>query len=126
MKFAIVAALFAAVAAEECDPSAIHYKIFKDPDCKHLDKEMTKEYGDVPKDHWKDYSLGCHNMKTDQEFSYTTMCDDSGIHQQLFEGHDCKKTMQYEELTKKGKLTYEWDKCEKAVGVDVWFIVHHD
>ena len=126
MKFAIIAALFAAVAAEECDPSALHYKIFKDPACKVLDKENTKMYGEVPKEHYKDYTLGCHDMKTEAEFSYKTECDDVGIHQQLFEGHGCDKPMHYDGLTKKGKLTYHFDKCEKAVGTDIWFIVHHD
>merc|ERR1712086_185750 len=118
MKFAIVAAMIAAVAAK-CEPAKIHSIIFKDDKCNEVDKAATQKYGEVPKDKYELYDAGCHDMTKEHGISYTLECDKVGIHQGIFSDAKCMKETKY-------STTYKWGVCEKATGGDVYFIIKHD
>ena len=62
MKFAVIAALVAAVAAK-CEPAKYHTYIYNDKDCKDLNEDATKLYKDIPEDKFYLYEPGCHWLK---------------------------------------------------------------
>merc|ERR1712032_98988 len=122
MKFAIVAALFAAVAAK-CEPAKYHTTIYMDDECKKVDEDATKIYGEVPKEKYELYDPGCHWM-SDYKLAYVLKCDDVGVHQSIYSDMKCSKIMS--SAPRGGKITYKFDVCEKAAGADVYFIVKKD
>ena len=117
MKFAVVAALFAAVAAK-CEPERYHTKIFNDAKCTKLNEEATKQYINVPKDQWKFYKPGCHELNG---YHFTIECDEVGVTQGLFKDEKCKVPVPKDSPFGQ-KVTYKWDVCQKAPGQDIWFV----
>merc|ERR1712224_103018 len=122
MKFAIVAALIAAVAAK-CEPAKYHTVIYSDSECEDVNKEATKQYGEVPKEKYHLYDPGCHYLEEYQVGS-KLVCDDVGVHQYIYKDEKCEKLNK--DAPRNGTITYKWDVCNKAAGSDVYFITHKD
>ena len=116
MKFAVIAALVAAVASK-CEPAKYHTKFFDDEECTKLNEDLTKKYYDIPKSAYKNYEPGCHAIEGTEQ-SFTLECDDWGSHQTVFSDGKCTDVQQ--------KIEYAWKKCYKAQGQEHWFLVFHE
>ena len=120
MKLAILTALVAAVYGEQCQPAKISYEIYKDHNCKHLDKEATEQYKEVPKIMYKNYHRGCHPFQG--KYSYRINCNDKGVHTPIYKGTHCRGYVG-DEMPNGGKINYQWNTCEKMAGQDIWFVI---
>ena len=121
MKFAIVATLFASVAAL-CEPAKYHTELYLDSECKELDVENTNKYGEVPLDKYELYKEGCHNVKSDFGVSYIMKCDDKTITETLYKDYGCEEPIG----GYLGEVSYKFNECQKAIGQDVYFIIKKD
>merc|ERR1711865_777130 len=102
MKFAVITALFAVVAAEECDPTKMTYKFYDDKECTTENTELTGKYG-TPEEA-RDFAHYKDECQVEGEYSYKFMCDKDGFHDSIWENKECKD----ETLS---KLDFKWDKC---------------
>merc|ERR1712032_1279742 len=121
MKFAIVAALFAAVAAK-CEPAKYHTTIYKDAECEKVDEDATKIYGEVPKEKYELYDPGCHWLK-EHQLAYVHKCDDVASTKLFTRMRGANRSCQRLHVV---SISYKFDVCEKAAGADVYFIVKKD
>ena len=84
-----------------------------------MDEEATEKYAEVPKEQYKWYAPGCHTVE--DNFHYTMTCDSLGVHQRFYSDDKCQNYTG-KNMPNGGKLNYEWNTCEKAPGVDIWFV----
>lgn len=63
MKYAVIAALFAAVSAEQCDHKQTSWGIYKDAKCTKLNKKLQKKYGQIKDEDVKNWSGDCEAYK---------------------------------------------------------------
>ena len=119
MKFSILLASMAAlVSADVCDPKVMTTDFYNDAECKDKNEELTKQYHTVKESDYKYYTEGCHPY---QNLGYTLSCDAKGTHQFVYKDHECKEP---ETKIYGGKVEYEFDKCEKAKGANLWIKIH--
>ena len=119
MKFTVLAALFAAVAAEKCDPEQLWYEIYNDAQCEYYNKEESEKYWETPKDTYFMYEQGCHKYGN---ASFTIECDTTGLHQRIYKDTKCEE-LGGKGVANGGKWNYEWNTCEKVPGAEVYFVV---
>merc|ERR1719329_736564 len=121
MKFTIFAtilvALLATAFADECDPSKINYKVFKDAKCTTLAVKKTAKFGKPKVADYGKWKQGCQTIKVKGvPLSYKLNCNANGIHQRIFNGPGCK--------TEVKKIDFKWNKClsNQFKGKTIYFI----
>ena len=116
MKFAVVAALFAAVAAkEQCDWKQYTYKVFDDAKCTKLNKELTGE-GHMPKEASFLFEDKCQTENGQGKWGYTFFCDAKGMHEKVWDNQKC-------EGPTVAIINMPWDECNPIPGEEkLWFI----
>ena len=108
MKFTIFAtilvALLATAFADECDPSKINYKVYKDAKCTTLNVNKTNKFGKPKTADYANWKKGCQTIKVEgAPLSYKLNCNANGIHQRIFNGPGCKTELK--------KIDFKWNKC---------------
>merc|ERR1719454_428726 len=111
MKFAVIAALFAAVSAKgSCDTSKMSFKFFNDKDCKKLNKELTEKAGKIPEDYAFLYDdTKCQTYNGQGKYSWKMHCDKKGLHEEVWDNQKCTDPV----LT---KIDMDWNECSLIPG----------
>merc|ERR1711885_51604 len=119
MKYAVIAALVAAVSAKQtCFPKELSWTIYKDENCKHVDHKNQKAHGKLQKGTEYMYSGKCENAEHEgQHFSMIMKCDAKGIHESFWKGDDCHGK-------KLGVFGAKWDECVEGPTGEGWIKIH--
>jgi len=106
MKYATFAALVATVAAEQtCNTSETSWKLYKDSDCKKVNKKLTKKFGKLRKEDAHMWSGDCETSEFNgKDMSLVVNCDADGFHEKVWKNKNCKGKAA-------AKMNYKWGKC---------------
>merc|ERR1719396_47164 len=111
MKFAVIAALFAAVSAKgSCDTTKMSFKWFNDEWCKKPNKEWNKNAGTVPDDYAYLYDdTKCQTYNGQGKYSWKMHCDKRGMHEEVWDNEKCNAAAI-------AKIHFDWDECSQVPG----------
>ena len=115
MKFAVVAALFAAASAKvECEPKAMNYQIFDDKECTKFNADITGK-GFIEGEDTKYYKMQCQTKGGQGKYSWMFSCSAKGLHEDVWENQTCKGDTV-------AQLEMPWGECNPVPGQDkMWF-----
>ena len=102
MKYAVVAALFAAVSADVCEPDKLSYEFFDDKECTVKNEDLTTKFGTL--DEVRDYKHYEDTCQVADKWGYKFSCDGTGMHQSVWENTTCDGNT----IT---KIDIKWTEC---------------
>ena len=109
MKFAVVAALFAAASAKvECDAKTMVYQVYDDAKCTKVNEEMSGT-GYIKGKDADYYKLKCQTKGGQGKYSWMFSCSAKGLHEDVWENQTC-------EGDTVAQLDFPWGECNLVPG----------
>merc|ERR1719198_879998 len=124
MKFTAIAGLMAVVAADVCKPNDLSWVLYKDENCKHVDRKNQKKYGHFQKGTKRLLSGDCEAYKMPEDskigagmkIGVKITCDADGYHSSSWKSTKCRGDAAFD-------MTQHWGQCEAYPGQPGTYII---
>ena len=88
-------------ATEKCDTTKLSYEWYKGPNCKNLDVEQTKQYGDFTSRKFSGYDGECYRH---HDRSTQATCDAEAMYEHYYGNNKCEGKEDF-------NIDYQYGKC---------------